>query len=58
MYLTTINIKNYKGVCHKNMQTTQHYAKVLDRKISEDMKILKEKYNIENNVVPKIYNTK
>ena len=27
---------------HKNLRTTQHYAKVLDRKVSDDMKILKE----------------
>lgn len=29
---------------HKNLRTTQHYAKVLDRKVSDDMRILKEKY--------------
>jgi site-specific recombinase XerD len=29
---------------HKNLRTTQHYAKVLDRKVSEDMKILKNKF--------------
>lgn len=28
---------------HKNLRTTQHYAKVLDRKVSEDMKVLKDK---------------
>jgi hypothetical protein len=28
---------------HKNLRTTQHYAKVLDRKVSEDMRILKDK---------------
>ena len=32
---------------HKNLRTTQHYAKVLDRKISEDMKILKEKFQVK-----------
>ena len=37
---------------HKNLHTTQHYAKVLDRKVSEDMKILKDKFIRvnENNV--------
>nr|WP_269236066.1 hypothetical protein [Flavobacterium flavigenum] len=36
---------------HKNLRTTQHYAKVLDRKMSDDMKILKGKFinlNITN----------
>jgi hypothetical protein len=30
---------------HKNLRTTKHYAKVLDKKVSEDMKILKEKFS-------------
>jgi hypothetical protein len=30
---------------HKNLRTTQHYAKVLDKKVSDDMKILKDKFN-------------
>lgn len=29
---------------HKNIQTTQHYAKILDKKVSEDMAILKQKF--------------
>ena len=34
---------------HKNLRTTQHYAKVLDKKVSEDMKILRDKLlNINN----------
>ena len=28
---------------HKKLQTTQHYAKVLDNKISDDMQALKSK---------------
>ena len=28
---------------HKNLRTTQHYAKIIDRKVSEDMAILKNK---------------
>jgi len=28
---------------HKNLRTTQHYAKIIDRKVSEDMAVLKEK---------------
>lgn len=33
---------------HKNLHTTQHYAKVLDSKVSEDMRILKERYLSKN----------
>jgi site-specific recombinase XerD len=28
---------------HKNLKTTQHYAKILNRKVSEDMQLLREK---------------
>lgn len=28
---------------HKNLRTTQQYAKVLDKKVSHDMQILKQK---------------
>lgn len=27
---------------HRNLKTTQHYAKILDKKISDDMKRLKD----------------
>ena len=27
---------------HKNLQTTQHYAKILDRKVGDDMAVLRE----------------
>lgn len=33
---------------HKNIQTTQHYAKILDKKVSEDMMILRKKMNVIN----------
>jgi site-specific recombinase XerD len=29
---------------HKNLKTTQHYAKILDKKVSEDMGVLKAKF--------------
>jgi hypothetical protein len=28
---------------HRNLKTTQHYAKILDKKVSQDMMALKEK---------------
>ena len=32
---------------HKSIRTTQHYAKVLDKKISDDMMNLKQKLQLQ-----------
>lgn len=50
-FATTITLSNgvpiesvSKMLGHKKIQTTQHYARVLDIKVSEDMKLLRSKF--------------
>lgn len=55
-FATTITLSNgvpiesvSKMLGHTNINTTQHYAKVLDRKISDDMNELKKRLRISSN---------
>jgi len=52
-FATTITLTNgvpiesvSKMLGHKSLRTTQHYAKILDKKVSDDMQLLRDKFQI------------
>ncbi len=59
-FATTVTLTNGvpletvgKMLGHKNFRTTQHYAKIVDRKVNEDMKMLQEKMAAEMKMTDK-----
>lgn len=59
-FATTVTLSNgvpiesvSRMLGHKSLRTTQHYAKIIDRKISDDMRILRERLEVNEKEVSK-----
>jgi len=64
-FATTVTLSNgvsiesvSKMLGHKSLRTTQHYAKILDRKVSDDMKVLRNKFRTNDNSNLKVISKK